>query len=144
MIPLVAVSPGQTLDGIVELVNVGADNTFDYNSRFSNIDGTSLNVIGGPEISVATLTLEAYSVNFASDYPTGSTVFSQTSLKLPNGVSQNIAWSTVNDDGDGLSATVNVDGSENARSHTKAVVSEHCNIFISQTLNTNNDASTRD
>jgi hypothetical protein len=105
----VQVGVGQVLNGIVELVGASGG-TFDYNSQFTNIGGTSLTVDGGEELAWATITLEAYAVTEASDYPSGSTVFSNTNLELSTGQFPDIAWSTSSDPADGLSTTVNVDG----------------------------------
>ncbi|KAJ7683854.1 hypothetical protein B0H17DRAFT_1137478 [Mycena rosella] len=109
----VQVSVGQTLDGIVELVGTSGS-TFTYNSQFTNIGGTSLTIAGSEQLAWATITLEAYAVTTASDYPTGSTVFSGTNLELSSGVFPSVSWSTQSDPADGLSTTINVEGSTSA------------------------------
>ncbi|KAJ6631810.1 hypothetical protein B0H10DRAFT_340 [Mycena sp. CBHHK59/15] len=106
----VQVGVGQALNGEVQLVGTSGS-TFNYLSSFTNIGGTALQVDGGEELAWATITLEAYGVTEASDYPAGSTVFSATNLELSTGVFPSITWSTVNDPADGLSTTVNVGGS---------------------------------
>ncbi|KAF7362708.1 hypothetical protein MVEN_00620100 [Mycena venus] len=109
---LVPVSVGQRLDGEVQLVGVG--NGFDYNSQFTNIQGTGITVVGGEQLALATITLEAYGVTVISDYPAGKTVFSGINLELSNGQFPGITWSTLNDDADGLSTVVDVGGSTSA------------------------------
>ncbi|KAJ7463844.1 hypothetical protein B0H11DRAFT_2240786 [Mycena galericulata] len=106
----VQVSPGQQLNGEVQLVGTSGS-TYNYNSAFTNIGGSSLTVDGGEELAWATITLEAYAVTEAADYPSGSTVFSGTNLELSNGQFPSINWSTADDTADGLSTTVNVGGS---------------------------------
>ncbi|KAJ6561687.1 hypothetical protein B0H19DRAFT_1259338 [Mycena capillaripes] len=109
---LIPVSVGQRLDGEVQLV--GASTGFDYNSQFTNIQGTGITVVGGEQLVWATITLEAYGVTVINDYPAGSTVFSGTNLELVSGEFPSITWSTLNDDADGLSTVVDVGGSTSA------------------------------
>jgi hypothetical protein len=59
-------------------------------------------------------TLEAYDVTAISDYPAGSTVFSGINLRLQNGVTPSVSWTTEQDTADGLSTTVNTNGATNA------------------------------
>ncbi|KAJ6565882.1 hypothetical protein DFH09DRAFT_1314664 [Mycena vulgaris] len=115
---LVPVSVGQRLDGEVQLIGASGS-TFDYNSQFTNLQGTGMSVVGGPELVWATITLEAYGVTVKSDYPAGSTVFSSTSLEQVNGQFPAITWSILNDDADRLATVVNVGGSRNANIEIK-------------------------
>ncbi|KAJ6459482.1 hypothetical protein C8R47DRAFT_1162146 [Mycena vitilis] len=110
---LVPVNVGQQLNGEVQLVGASSG-TYDYNSQFTNIQGTGITVVGGEQLVWATVTLEAYGVTVISDYPSGSTVFSGTNLELSNGQFPGITWSTVNDNADGLSTVVDVQGSTSA------------------------------
>ncbi|KAF7294564.1 hypothetical protein MIND_00992900 [Mycena indigotica] len=108
--PLVGVSVGQRLQGEVRLVGASGG-TFNYLSSFTNVGGTGLEVDGGPELKWATLTLESYGVTTRDDYPAGSTVFSATNLQLTNGGFPNINWATVSDTADGITTTVQTQGS---------------------------------
>ncbi|KAJ6585978.1 hypothetical protein B0H19DRAFT_1250724 [Mycena capillaripes] len=109
----VRVNPGQNLRGALSLVG-GSGTTFNYHAGFTNVAGTELDINGSPQLEWATLTLEAYGVTTASDYPSGSTAFTSVGLELTNGARPAIGWSTVNDAPDGLSTTINVGGSVNA------------------------------
>ncbi|KAJ7833674.1 hypothetical protein B0H13DRAFT_1914451 [Mycena leptocephala] len=94
---LVQVGVGQVLDGIVELVGASS--------------GTSTTTRSSPTSEErVSLSTAAYAVTEASDYPSGSTVFSNTNLELSTGQFPDIAWSTSSDPADGLSTTVNVGG----------------------------------
>jgi hypothetical protein len=73
--------------------------------------GADLQVDGGELLVWATITLEAYGVTGRSSYPSGSTVFSGTNLELDNGQFPAITWSTVSDSADGITTTVNTEGS---------------------------------
>jgi len=110
----IAVSPGQVLNGGIQLV--GASNgAYNYLAQFTNIPGTAIEVDGGEQLTWTTETLEAYAVAEASDYPAGSTVFSDIGIILSNGAIPPTSWSTVNDPTDGLSTTVNINGATNAK-----------------------------
>ncbi|KAJ7723515.1 hypothetical protein DFH07DRAFT_1005307 [Mycena maculata] len=109
----VEVSVGQALDGIVQLVGTSGS-TYNYESQFTNVAGTALIVDGGEELAWATITLEAYGVTQASTYPSGSTVFSNTNLELSSGEFPSITWSTASDPADGITTTINVEGSTSA------------------------------
>jgi hypothetical protein len=109
----VKVNPGQNLRGALSLVS-SSGTTFNYHAGFTNVAGTELDINGSPQLEWATLTLEAYGVTAASDYPSGSTAFTSVGLELDNGARPAISWSTVNDAPDGLSTTINVGGSVNA------------------------------
>ncbi|KAJ6626490.1 hypothetical protein B0H10DRAFT_522821 [Mycena sp. CBHHK59/15] len=104
----VQVSVGQTLNGIVSLVGQSGS-TYTYNSQFTNIGGTALTVDGREQLTWATETLEAYGVTAASDYPTGSTVFSGINLALTSGT-PSVFWSHVDDIADGLTTSIGVNG----------------------------------
>ncbi|KAF7373055.1 hypothetical protein MSAN_00513000 [Mycena sanguinolenta] len=109
----VEVSVGQQLVGEVQLVGTSGS-TYNYNSAFTNLDITSLTVDGGEELQWATITLETYSTTSSSDYPTGSTVFSAINLELSNGQFPSIDWAVQSDPSDGITTTVNVEGSTSA------------------------------
>ncbi|KAJ7107755.1 hypothetical protein C8R44DRAFT_986892 [Mycena epipterygia] len=110
--PLIPVNVGQQLDGEIQLIGTNGT-TFNYNSSFTNIDGSSLIVMGANELVWATVTLEAYGVTQKSDYPAGSTVFSGINLELSDGTFPDITWSIADDDLDAVTTTVNVGGSTN-------------------------------
>ncbi|KAJ6590793.1 hypothetical protein B0H10DRAFT_2233539 [Mycena sp. CBHHK59/15] len=110
----VRTSAGATLNGIITLTGQSGS-SFNYNSQFTNIAGTSLSISGASQLTWATETLEAYAVTEASDYPAGSTVFSAINLKLASGATPSVSWSHVNDAADGLSTTINTNGATNAQ-----------------------------
>ncbi|KAJ6478902.1 hypothetical protein C8R45DRAFT_1156211 [Mycena sanguinolenta] len=109
----VQVSPGQQLVGEVGLVGTDG-NSYDYISAFTNLNVPSLTVDGGEQLQWATITLETYSTTSSSDYPTGSTVFSGINLELTSGEFPSINWDVQSDPADGITATVNVEGSTSA------------------------------
>ncbi|KAF8179756.1 hypothetical protein K438DRAFT_1977123 [Mycena galopus ATCC 62051] len=108
----VEVSVGQQLHGEVQLVG-GSGGTYNYNSAFTNVGGSSLTVDGGEELAWATITLETYSTTSSSDYPTGSTVFSGINLELDDGTFPGLNWATVSDTADGITTTINSESSTN-------------------------------
>ncbi|KAJ7466253.1 hypothetical protein B0H11DRAFT_2048994 [Mycena galericulata] len=110
----VKTSAGATLDGLITLTS-SSGSSYNYNTEFSNIAGTSLPVTGAEELTWATETLEAYAVTEASDYPAGSTVFSNINLKLASGATPSVSWDHTNDAADGLSTTINTNGATNAK-----------------------------
>ncbi|KAJ7685958.1 hypothetical protein B0H17DRAFT_1204640 [Mycena rosella] len=110
----VRTTAGSTLNGVITLTS-SSGSLFNYNSAFSNVAGTTLTVTGAAQLTWATETLEAYAVTSASDYPTGSTVFSGINLKLASGAVPTVAWSHVSDTADGLTTTVNTNGATNAQ-----------------------------
>ncbi|KAJ7478351.1 hypothetical protein FB451DRAFT_1396133 [Mycena latifolia] len=112
--PLVPVEVGQTLNGLIELVGTNGS-TFNYRAEFTNIPKTALQIDGGEELAWATETLEAYAVTGPSDYPAGSTVFSGINLELVGGETPAVTWDVVNDETDGLSTTIDVDGPTDAQ-----------------------------
>ncbi|KAJ7734087.1 hypothetical protein B0H16DRAFT_155874 [Mycena metata] len=114
---VVPVSTGTILNGLMTLTGSNATaGTFDYNSQFTNIPGTSLNITGIAELTVPTETLEAYSVSNATDVPAGSTVFSNITLEVSSGVTPALSWSQRdNDAADGFSTTIEVDGPTDAQ-----------------------------
>ncbi|KAF7344286.1 hypothetical protein MVEN_01720000 [Mycena venus] len=110
----VRTSAGATLNGIITLTS-SSGSSFNYNSQFTNIAGTSLAVTGAAQLTWATETLEAYAVTSISDYPAGSTVFSGINLKLASGATPSVSWAHQNDAADGLSTTINTNGATNAQ-----------------------------
>jgi len=109
----VRTSAGATLDGLITLTS-SSGSSFNYVTSFSNIAGTSLTVTGADELTWATETLEAYAVTEASDYPAGSTKFSNINLKLESGATPSVSWDHVNDSADGISTAINTNGATNA------------------------------
>ena len=111
--PLVSVSVGDVLDGVITLT--GTNGGYSYASSFSNVGGTTLTVNGVDELVWATETLESYHITSSSDYPTGSTTFYNINLGTADGNTPSVTWSPVSDSGDGLYTTVNIDGATNAQ-----------------------------
>lgn len=110
----VRTSAGATLNGIITLTS-SSGSSFNYNSQFTNIGGTSLSITGAAQLTWATETLEAYGVTSINNYPAGSTVFSGINLKLASGATPSVSWSHVNDAADGLSTTINTNGATGAK-----------------------------
>ncbi|KAJ6587992.1 hypothetical protein B0H19DRAFT_1057271 [Mycena capillaripes] len=108
-------SPGATLNGIITLTSINGSQ-FNYNAQFTNIPGTSLNVTGAKQLSLATETLEAYSIAEIDNYPAGATVFSGIDLELADGATPGVEWQSVDNDArDGLVTTINRDGATDAQ-----------------------------
>ncbi|KAJ7894181.1 hypothetical protein B0H14DRAFT_3426950 [Mycena olivaceomarginata] len=110
---LVKVNPGATLHGLITLTAHNGNN-FTYNSKFTNVKGTGLNVKNIAELKWATETLEAYSIQKKADYPAGKTVLSGINLKLANGNVPSVKWDTAQDSKDGVKTAVNKDGAKDA------------------------------
>ncbi|KAJ7844809.1 hypothetical protein B0H13DRAFT_2410908 [Mycena leptocephala] len=110
--PLVEVNPGAVLNVAMTLTG-SSDSAYNYTSSFTNVPGTSLAVtIPAPYTSVIEA-LESYNITGRSDYPAGTTVFSNIALTLSDGSTPDITWITQNDTQDGVFAIVNVDGAVN-------------------------------
>jgi len=109
---LVDTSVGATLDGVITLTS-SSGSSYNYVSSFSNVAGTSLTVTGAAELTWATETLEVYGVETSSDFPAGSTVFSDINLELSSGT-PTVSWTEVSNTEDGLTTKVTVDGATNA------------------------------
>ncbi|KAJ7618128.1 hypothetical protein DFH06DRAFT_1139354 [Mycena polygramma] len=110
----VKVAAGSNLDGIITLTG-SSGSQFHYTSSFTNIAGTNLKVANASQLTWATETLEAYAVKAITDYPAGSTVFTNINLKLKNGAVPSVSWATSDDAADGLKTTVNTNGATNAK-----------------------------
>ncbi|KAF7344283.1 hypothetical protein MVEN_01719700 [Mycena venus] len=111
----VPVTTGTTLDATVTLTGTNGSSSFSYNSQFSNIPGTSMNITGVPELTFAMETLEAYGVTAISDYPAGFTVFSGIDLRLVEGATPSMSWSFEDDMADGVLLAVDKDGPTDAQ-----------------------------
>ena len=107
------VSVGKSLEGVITLTG-HSGNTYNYVTSFSNVAGTTLRATGSAQLVWATETLEAYQITSASDYPSGSTVFSSINLKTSGGT-PSVNWNPVSDTADNLITTVNVQGAKNAK-----------------------------
>lgn len=109
--PLVNVSVGQVLQGIIELTSISGS-VFSYSSGFTNIPGQMV-VNNASELVWATETLESYSVTAGTDYPQGSTTFYDINLVTTTGTPA-VSWAVSDDTADGIYATVAQDGATNA------------------------------
>lgn len=109
----VRTSAGATLNGVITLTSVSGSK-YNYVTSFSNVSGTSLTATGSAQLVWATETLEAYAVSSISDYPAGSTVFSNINIQTSAGTPA-VTWSAVSDSADGLKTTVNTQGATNAK-----------------------------
>ncbi|KAJ7114592.1 hypothetical protein C8R43DRAFT_1113160 [Mycena crocata] len=112
--PLIRSDPGTALDAVITLTSQEGS-SFGYNSQFTNVAGTSLDVGNLTELNWASETLEAYGITTKSDYPAGSTVLHDINMKLENSAPANVAWSHDNDDADGLSTSIDTDGATNGQ-----------------------------
>ncbi|KAF8310687.1 hypothetical protein DL93DRAFT_1583167 [Clavulina sp. PMI_390] len=112
----VEVAPGTVLKGVMQLTNhtLGDVGNYTYQAYFEGIPGTTMIAKNAEELKWATETLEVYGINSTSDFPEGSTVFSNINLRTTRGHPEGIEWSTVSSTEDGTITTVNVQGSRNA------------------------------
>lgn len=106
---LTEVSTGDSLEGAIRLTSY-SDSSFDYKAGFDGISNSLLTITGVRELVYVTETLEAYSITQSSDYPSGSTSFSNINVTLTDSTFPSLSWSSVA--ADGLSVTVDVDGSQ--------------------------------
>jgi len=111
---LTEVSVGDSLEGAIKLTSYSGT-SFDYKSSFAGISDSLLTVTGASELVYVTETLEAYSVTGSSDYPTGSTPFTDINLFLTDSTFPSLSWTTHDDATDGLTTTVDVDGSQDGQ-----------------------------
>lgn len=107
--PLVSVNVGQSLHGAIDMIGTSGS-SYNYNCRFTNIPGTTIILLGSPQLVWAAVTLETYNLNFLSDYPVGSTVFYPINVRTTNGV-PSVTWTPVG----GPITTVNIQGATNAK-----------------------------
>jgi hypothetical protein len=108
---LTEVSVGDTLEGIIKLISYNGTK-FNYKSSFAGIGSSLITVTGVRELVYATETLEAYAITQSSDYPAGSTPFTGINLFLTDSSFPSLSWSIVDDIDNGLTTTVEVDGSQ--------------------------------
>lgn len=108
---LTEVSVGDSLEALIKLTSYSGT-TFNYKSSFAGISDSLLTVTGVRELVRVTETLEAYAITQSSDYPTGSTSFTDINLFLTDSSFPSLSWTVVDDVDDGLSTTVEVDGSQ--------------------------------
>jgi hypothetical protein len=92
---LVRVNPGDTLVGVMRLSGQSGG-TFNYTSEFEGVAGTSLPVQNIAELVWCNETLEAYTINQATDYPaTGHTGLRV--IRIDTGTTTpTLAWTPVN------------------------------------------------
>jgi len=109
--PLTEVSIGDSLEGVIRLTGY-SDTSFDYKAGFTGINNSLLTITGVRELVYVTETLEAYSITQSSDYPSGSTSFTDINVTLTDSTFPSLSWSTSSDADEGLSITVDVDGSQ--------------------------------
>ncbi|KAF8313645.1 hypothetical protein DL93DRAFT_2228411 [Clavulina sp. PMI_390] len=109
----VRVSVGTVLNGIISLTG-SSGASFNYVTSFTNIAGTSLNVQNSAQLVWATETLEVYNVQNLSNFPSGSTVFSDINLRTSAGT-PSVSWTAVSSVQDNAVTTVNVQGATNAK-----------------------------
>lgn len=110
----VKVSVGKELHGRI-LLKSSSGSKYDYQAEFTNIDDTSLKATGSAELVWATETLEVYGMKKKSDYPDSKTVFEDIALETKSDSSPSVKWSAVSDSDDGVTATINTQGSKSAK-----------------------------
>lgn len=109
---LVNVSVGQALYGIMAPTS-SSGSLFNYVSWFSGI-GDPLYVTNSSQLDWATEALEAYSINAATDYPAGATLFYNINLYRTTGI-PSVSWTATYNTADGLTASVVANGAVNAQ-----------------------------
>lgn len=109
---IVAVNVGQVLQGIMLLLS-SSGSGYDYISLFNGI-GDPIYAYNSTQLAWATETLEAYGVTAATDYPAGSTLFSNMNLFTTAGI-PSASWYTINDVADNIYASIEADGAVNAQ-----------------------------
>ncbi|KAJ6473689.1 hypothetical protein C8R45DRAFT_403601 [Mycena sanguinolenta] len=105
---IIPTSAGATLDGIITLTS-SSGSDFNYVSSFTNVADTSLAVSNAAELVWATVTLEAYGVEAITDYPAGSTVFSDMNIELASGALTLVSWNPVDDGADDITTAIDSD-----------------------------------
>jgi hypothetical protein len=90
---LTKVNPGDSLEGMIYLTGV-TDTAFNYKAAFNGIKSSLITVTGFRELVYVTETLEAYSITQSSDYPSGSTSFTDIALTVTDSTSPSISWSS--------------------------------------------------
>jgi hypothetical protein len=91
--PLVEVSPGDVLTGVMTLTGQSAGG-FDYDSQFVGI-GTTLSIQNIAELLWSNETLEAYGITQCSDYPPGGVAFTDIGIQTAAGY-PSISWTAEN------------------------------------------------
>ncbi|KAJ7742780.1 hypothetical protein B0H16DRAFT_1890106 [Mycena metata] len=77
---------------------------------YVGVAGTMFTMKGDVLLPWASETLQAYGTTRKSDYPTGSTVFSNIDIGLTTGTPSSVNWKITNDVADGITAQVTVAG----------------------------------
>ncbi|KAJ7718745.1 hypothetical protein B0H16DRAFT_1475397 [Mycena metata] len=90
---LVKVNAGAMFHGLIALTAHNG-NRFNYNSKFTNVKGTGLDVNNVAELKGVMGALEAYSIQKKADYPTGKIILASVNLKLANGDVPGVKWAT--------------------------------------------------
>jgi len=111
------VSVGQSLAGVMKLVSTtgsGSSTTYNWNSVFTGISGTSLSTSTTEMLTWAYEALEIYYVTGASDLPTGTMSMTDISIAFQNGASPStINWTAANDTSDKIYMSILSDSSSN-------------------------------
>lgn len=108
----IEVSAGDSLTGVITLTS-SSGSSYNYVTSFTGISGTSLTATGSDELVWATETLEVYSVETKSNFPTGSTVFHGIDITTSAGT-PSVSWETTSDTADGITTKVNTQGATGA------------------------------
>lgn len=116
----VDVSVGQTLTGVIALTG-DSNSVYNYTSSFQGLTGSSIGTTSSIPYVWAAVTLETYATDpYGSDYPVGTTTWTNINTQLLSGATPSVTWTTQTNwpQGD-LSTTVTTQGA------TKAVVVTH-------------------
>ncbi|KAJ6563906.1 hypothetical protein B0H19DRAFT_1258434 [Mycena capillaripes] len=108
--PLINTIVGATLNGLATLTGTNGT-SFDYTAQFRDIPGTTLNITLTQPLASASEALESYGVAEITDYPAGSTTFSNIQFGLADGTAANVTWLHFdNDEANGIFSTIDRDG----------------------------------
>ncbi|KAF8310674.1 hypothetical protein DL93DRAFT_2230138 [Clavulina sp. PMI_390] len=105
---LVTVKPGQVLQGIISLTGIG-NVGYNYICYFNGL-GYRMSVTGSKQLMWATETFEVYNIQSKSDFPLGSTMFSNIHLRTIAGY-PSVFWWTDSSTQDDVEALVSRQGS---------------------------------
>jgi hypothetical protein len=109
----ITVNVGQVLDGVIALTSYSGT-SFNYQTYFAGISGTTITATNSQQLTWITETLECYGITATTDYPAGTTVFSGIFLRTLAGT-PSVSWQAISDTADGVTTTINTDGATNAK-----------------------------
>ncbi|KAJ7050637.1 hypothetical protein C8F01DRAFT_1377403 [Mycena amicta] len=102
---LVKVSVGQAINGVIKTTS-HSGSKYSYNSIFTNVAGTSLNMNNIAQLTWLAESFEAYNLKSKSNYPASTAQLTLVDVLQINGKFPAIKWSGVADTADGVHFTV--------------------------------------